>query len=279
MTLQLMTLKFTILGCGSSGGVPRPALGWGVCDPDNPRNRRRRTSLLVERRGGPTAGTGVTRVLVDTSPDLREQLLDAEVDWLDAVLYTHEHADHTHGIDDLRALFIARRRRVDVYLDEPTSRAMHARFGYCFQSPPGSEYPPMVNEHRLVPGEAVTVNGEGGTITAVPLLQEHGDIPSLGFRFGALAYSCDLSSLPAASAVALAGVKVWIVDALRYRPHPSHFSVDDALAWIERIKPARAILTNLHSDLDYEELRAKLPAHVEPAFDGLTIEIPEPASS
>jgi phosphoribosyl 1,2-cyclic phosphate phosphodiesterase len=275
-------LKFTILGCGSSGGVPRPALGWGVCDPDNPRNRRRRTSLLVERRGGPTAGTagtGVTRVLVDTSPDLREQLLDAEVDWLDAVLYTHEHADHTHGIDDLRGLFIARRRRVDVYLDEPTSRAMHARFGYCFQSPPGSEYPPMVNEHRLVPGEAVTVNGEGGTITAVPLLQEHGDIPSLGFRFGALAYSCDLSSLPAASAVALAGVKVWIVDALRYRPHPSHFSVEDALAWIERIKPARAILTNLHSDLDYEELRAKLPAHVEPAFDGLTIDIPEPASS
>jgi phosphoribosyl 1,2-cyclic phosphate phosphodiesterase len=262
-------LKFTILGCGSSGGVPRPALGWGVCDPNNPRNRRRRTSLLVERRNG----AGISRVLVDTSPDLREQLLEADVDWLDGVLYTHEHADHTHGIDDLRALFIKRRRRVDVYLDEPTAKVMHARFGYCFVSPPGSEYPPIVTEHRLAAGQAVTINGEGGAITALPILQEHGDIPSLGFRFGALAYSCDLSGMPDASAAALAGVEVWIIDALRYRPHPSHLSVDEALTWIERIKPARAILTNLHSDLDYEELRMKLPAHVEPAFDGLTVEL------
>ncbi len=279
-----MTLKFTILGCGSSGGIPRPALGWGVCDPSNPKNRRRRTSLLVERRSGARSQAGadrvslsapVTRVLVDTSPDLREQLLDAEVDWLDAVLFTHEHADHTHGIDDLRALFIARRRRIDVYLDDPTSKAMHARFSYCFQAPPGSEYPPIVTEHRLTPGQPVIVNGEGGPIAALPILQEHGDIPSLGFRFGTLAYSCDLSGLPAASVAAFAGVEVWIVDALRYRPHPSHFSVDDALAWIERIKPGRAILTNLHSDLDYDQLRAKLPAHVEPAFDGLTIELPD----
>jgi phosphoribosyl 1,2-cyclic phosphate phosphodiesterase len=262
-------LKFTILGCGSSGGVPRPALGWGVCDPNNPRNRRRRTSLLVERRNG----AGISRVLVDTSPDLREQLLEADVDWLDGVLYTHEHADHTHGIDDLRALFIKRRRRVDVYLDEPTAKVMHARFGYCFVSPPGSEYPPIVTEHRLAAGEAVTINGEGGAITALPILQEHGDIPSLGFRFGALAYSCDLSGMPDASAAALAGVEVWIIDALRYRPHPSHLSVDEALTWIERIKPARAILTNLHSDLDYDELKTKLPAHVEPAFDGLTVEL------
>src|SRR5215470_20121418 len=141
-----MTLKFTILGCGSSGGVPRPALGWGVCDPNNPKNRRRRTSLLVERRG---SDGGRTRVLVDTSPDLREQLLDAEVDWLDGVLFTHEHADHTHGIDDLRGLVLHKRRRVAVYLDAPTSKAMHARFGYCFTSPPGSEYPPLVTEHRL----------------------------------------------------------------------------------------------------------------------------------
>src|SRR5215510_10901230 len=170
-----MTASFTILGSGSSGGVPRPALGWGACDPSNPRNRRRRTSLLVERRNG----AGVTRVLVDTSPDLREQLLDAEVDWLDAVLYTHEHADHTHGIDDLRALFIQRKRRLDIYLDEPTSQAMRARFGYCFQSPPGSEYPPIVTEHRLVAGEPVMVDGEGGAITVLPVLQEHGDIASL----------------------------------------------------------------------------------------------------
>jgi phosphoribosyl 1,2-cyclic phosphate phosphodiesterase len=263
-----MMLKVTILGCGSSAGVPRPALGWGACDPNNPRNRRRRTSLLVERRNA----SGVTRLLVDTSPDLREQLLDAEVDWLDGVFFTHEHADHTHGIDDLRTLFIHRRRRVDVFLDEHTSKIMRGRFGYCFQSPPGSEYPPIVTEHRLVADRPVTIRGEGGPITALPVLQEHGDIASLGFRFGSLAYSCDLSGLPPESAAALAGLELWIVDALRHRPHPSHFSVDDALAWIDRIKPRRAILTNLHADLDYEELRTRLPPHVEPAFDGMTIE-------
>src|SRR5262245_66400149 len=134
-----MTLTFTILGCGSSGGVPRPALGWGLCDPGNPKNRRRRTALLAERRNA----HGTTRVLVDTPPDLREQLLDANVDGLDGVLYSHEHADHTHGIDDLRAIAIHRRKRVPVYLDERTAATMHARFGYCFASPPGSEYPPI----------------------------------------------------------------------------------------------------------------------------------------
>jgi len=263
-----MSLAFTILGCGSSGGVPRPALGWGACDPANPKNRRRRTSLLVERRG---AG-GVTRALVDTAPDLREQLLDAEVDWLDGVLFTHEHADHTHGIDDLRSLVIRRRRRIDVYLDQETSRAVRARFDYCFASPPGSEYPPILTEHRIVPGRPVTIAGEGGPIAVLPIRQAHGDIGSLGFRFGDLAYSCDLSGLPPESVAALAGLEVWIVDALRYAPHPSHFSLADALGWIERIRPERAILTNLHADLDYEALRAQLPPHVEPAFDGLRIE-------
>ncbi len=264
-----MTLKFTILGCGSSGGVPRPALGWGECDPYNPKNRRRRTSLLAERH----AGGGITRVLVDTSPDLREQLLDAEVDWLDGVLYTHEHADHTHGIDDLRALFIRQRRPIDVYLDEPTAAVMMTRFGYCFRSPPGSEYPPIVREHTLSAGNPIAIAGKGGTITALPYRQEHGDITSYGFRFGDLAYSCDLSGMPAESAAALAGLEVWIVDALRYRPHPSHFSLDDALTWIDRLKPRRAILTNLHADLDYAELRKRLPPHVEPAFDGMAVEI------
>ncbi|MEI7805453.1 MAG: MBL fold metallo-hydrolase [Hyphomicrobiales bacterium] len=261
-----MSLNFTILGCGSSGGVPRPALGWGVCDPANPKNRRRRTSLLIERRN---ASGAYTRVLIDTSPDLREQLLDAKVDSLDGVLFSHEHADHTHGIDDLRALVIHRRRRLDVWLDEPTSRALNDRFGYCFVTPPGSSYPPILNEHRLAPGQPVTVNGEGGSITALPYLQDHGDIASLGFRFGNVAYSADIKGLPPASIQALSGLDVWIVDALRPAPHPSHFSLDDALEWIGRIKPKRAILTNLHSDLDYEALRAKLPAGIEPAYDGL----------
>jgi phosphoribosyl 1,2-cyclic phosphate phosphodiesterase len=263
-----MTLTVTILGCGSSGGVPRPALGWGACDPKNPKNRRRRCSLLVERRN---REGGCTRVLIDTSPDLREQLLDAEVDWLDAVLFTHEHADHTHGIDDLRSLVIHRHRRLDVYLDEPTSNVIRRRFEYCFVTPPGSSYPPILNEHRLVPGHAVTIEGEGGAITALPFLQDHGDIVSLGFRFGGLAYSTDLVGLPPASVAALAGIDIWIVDALRYKPHPSHFSLEQTLAWIERIKPKHAILTNMHSDLDYAELKAKLPASIEPAYDGMRI--------
>ena len=194
-SLPRMTLKFTILGCGSSGGVPRPALGWGDCDPNNPKNRRRRTSLLVERKA-PSAGDARPRST--PRPICASRLLDAEVDWVDGVFYTHEHADHTHGIDDLRALFIKRRRRVDVYLDEQTAASMQLRFGYCFKSPPGSEYPPIVTEHRLAAGKPVDDRGGGRRrSTALPFRQEHGDIASLGFRFGNLAYSCDLSGMPA----------------------------------------------------------------------------------
>jgi phosphoribosyl 1,2-cyclic phosphate phosphodiesterase len=281
-----MTLKFTILGCGSSGGVPRPALGWGACDPNNPKNRRRRTALLVERRASPQSpsqaesslhaeigAAAVTRVLVDTPPDLREQLLDAETDWLDGVLYSHEHADHTHGVDDLRAYCIKQRALIDVYLDDHTARSMHQRFDYCFKSPPGSDYPPMLREHRMSAGRPIVVPGRGGPIEALPIRQEHGEIASYGFRFGPVGYSCDIGGLPPESAAALTGIEVWIVDALRERPHPSHFSVADALGWIERLKPRRAILTNLHAELDFEALRANLPANVEPAYDGLSFEI------
>jgi phosphoribosyl 1,2-cyclic phosphate phosphodiesterase len=262
-----MSLTFTILGCGSSMGVPRVALGWGQCDPNNPKNRRRRCALLIERAQGQG---NVTRVLIDCTPDLREQLLDARVDWLDGVLITHEHADHTHGIDDLRPLFVHKRRKVDVYLDEPTSRAMHARFGYCFMTPPGSEYPPIVSEHRLEPGRSVTINGQGGPIELLPILQNHGDIPSLGFRVGNVAYSADIKELLPESLGLMAGLEVWIVDALRKSPHPSHFNLAEALHWIERVKPKRAILTNLHTDMDYAELCATLPAGIEPAYDRMS---------
>lgn len=262
-----MTLQFTILGCGSSAGVPRIGSGWGACDPANPKNRRRRCSLLVERSGP----GGVTRVLVDTSPDLREQLLDADATHIDGVLFTHEHADHTHGIDDLRALAIHQRRRIDVHADEPTSRSLHQRFAYCFATPPGSSYPPILREHRLEAGLAVQIEGPGGTITALPFLQQHGDINALGFRFGNVAYSSDVNGLPAASADALAGLDLWIVDALRYTRHPSHWSVAETLDWIARIAPRRAVITNMHVDLDYEILRGKLPPHVEPAFDGMRL--------
>jgi phosphoribosyl 1,2-cyclic phosphate phosphodiesterase len=268
-----MTLTFTILGCGSSGGVPRPGTGWGVCDPANPKNRRRRCALLVERRRGQDlTGKDVTRVLIDTGPDLREQLIDANVNWLDGVLYTHEHADHTHGIDDLRGLVLHRRRRVDVYADAATSRMLMSRFGYCFMQPAGSEYPPILNMHELKAGVPLSIPGPGGPIETLPFRQVHGDIPSLGFRFGDVAYSSDLSDMPDESAAALGGLDLWIVDALRYTPHPSHFSVADALAWIERLKPKRAILTNMHMDIDFETVRAQVPANVEPAYDGMRLE-------
>lgn len=262
-----MPLVFTVLGCGSSAGVPRVAQGWGACDPANPKNRRRRCSLLVER----VAGDKRTTVLVDTSPDLREQLLAAEVAKLDGVLYTHDHADHTHGVDDLRPLFIHHRRRVDVYLDAPTSAVMRSRFNYCFASPAGGDYPPILEEHRICADDAVAIEGEGGAIAALPFRQTHGRGETLGFRFGGLAYSCDVSNIPHESVAALADLDVWILDALRYMPHPSHFSLEESLAWIERIRPRRAVLTNLHTDLDYETLRRALPDSVEPAFDGMKI--------
>ena len=265
-----MTLQFTILGCSSSTGVPRVALGWGACDPHNPKNRRRRCSLLVERHD-PSGKR--TSVLVDTSPDLREQLLAANVKWLDAVLFTHPHADHLHGIDDLRMVALAKRRRVDIYADVPTLETLRTRFGYCFETPPGSEYPPILTAHHIEPHRPLTIDGDAGPIVAMPFLQTHGDIHSLGFRFGDLAYSCDLNGIAPQSVPMLRDLEVWILDALRYAPHPSHFSVEDALGWIERIRPKRAILTNLHSDIDYETLRSQLPAHVEPAYDGMEVRL------
>ena len=263
-----MPLTFTILGCGSSAGVPRVGQGWGACDPKNPKNRRRRCSLLVEQIDD--AGRRTT-VLVDTSPDLRAQLLDADVKSMDGVLFTHAHADHTHGIDDLRPLMLQMGRRIDVYADAPTAELLKARFGYCFSTPVGSEYPPMLNELRIEPGLPVTIAGEGGPIAPLPFAQQHAKERTLGFRFGDLAYSCDVSGIPEESLPALAGLEVWILDALRYRPHPSHFSLEEALAWIALLKPRRAILTNLHTDLDYETLRKSLPESVEPGYDGLKI--------
>jgi phosphoribosyl 1,2-cyclic phosphate phosphodiesterase len=258
----------TILGCGSSAGVPRVAQGWGACDPSNPRNRRRRCSVLVSRE----APAGKTLALVDASPDLRLQLVEAGVVRLDGVLISHEHADHTHGIDDLRPLFLAMRKRVDLHVDLATSRALHRKFSYVFETPPGSSYPPMATEKRLTAGEACVIEGQGGEIAATPFDLDHGDISALGFRFGDLAYTPDLNGVPAASRDFLEGLEVWIVDALRYAPHPSHFNLDEALAWIERMRPRRAILTNLHVDLDYETLRRRLPAGVVPAYDCMRVE-------
>jgi phosphoribosyl 1,2-cyclic phosphate phosphodiesterase len=263
-----LSLRLTILGCASSAGVPRVGQGWGACDPANPLNRRRRCSALIKR----TSARGATAALVDTSPDLREQLIDVAVNRLDGVLMTHPHADHTHGIDDLRPLFLMAKRRIDIHMDEATSLIVRKNFSYIFEMPEGSSYPPIATDLRLTSGRPCRVDGPGGSIEAMPFDLDHGDISALGFRFGDLAYTPDVKRIPEASRRHLQELEVWIVDALRYRPHPSHFSLDEALAEIEAMRPRRAILTNLHVDLDYETLRKRLPAHIVPAYDGMSVE-------
>jgi len=262
-----MTLALTILGCGSSAGVPRPALGWGACDPTNPKNRRRRCSLMAER----TSDDGLTRVVIDTSPDLREQLIDAEVDHIDAVFLTHEHADQTHGIDDLRSVVLHQRRRIPVYLNQSTAKDIIARFSYCFTSPPGSHYPPILDRRSIEAGESRSIEGKGGVLTLSAFTVQHGQIPALGYRIGDAVYTPDLNDIPPESWPHLEKLDLWIVDGLRYAAHPSHFSINDALSWIDRFKPRRAVITNLHSDLDYEVLRKSLPANVIPAYDGMRL--------
>jgi phosphoribosyl 1,2-cyclic phosphate phosphodiesterase len=263
-----MTLAVTILGCGSSGGVPRVGQGWGACDPSNPKNRRRRCSICVEREA---EDGSETRLIVDCSPDLREQLLDLRASRLDAILLTHPHADHIHGIDDVRPLVILARKKIDIHMDAATSARVRTNFGYVFETPAGSQYPALLNEHRLFAGEPVRVQGPGGPIDAVPFRLQHGEIDALGFRFENLAYTPDLNGIPDESRVWLENLDLWIVDALRYTPHPSHFCLRETLDWIERLEPKRAILTNLHIDLDFERLKAELPANVEPAYDGFRI--------
>lgn len=266
-----MTLRFTILGCGASPGVPRIGNDWGACDPKEPRNVRSRCSLLIERL---TPGSDrPTRVLVDTGPDVRTQLLGARVNYLDGVVYTHGHADHLHGIDDLRAFWQNTGVRVDVYSDALTWQRLDSGFSYCFRAAPGSVYPPILNHHLIAAGTPFTIDGAGGPIAIAPFRQRHGDMDTLGLRIGGVAYSCDISDVPPESLDALAGLDVWIVDALRYKPHPSHFSLSETLSWIERIKPRRAILTHMHGDLDYATVKGEVPAHVEPAYDGMSFEL------
>ena len=262
-----MNVTLTILGSGSSAGVPRPALGWGACDPSNPKNRRRRCSMMAERSGK----NGVTRVVIDTAPDLREQLIDAKVDAIDAVFLTHEHADQTHGMDDLRSVVLHQRRRIPVYLNASTANDIMSRFSYCFVSPPGSDYPPILDRKSIEAGETQSIDGKGGELSLTAFLVQHGNIPALGYRINNAAYTPDLNDIPPESWPALEELDLWIVDALRYAQHPSHFSLSDALRWIDKFKPRRAVLTNLHSDLDYEVLRGKVPAGVEVGYDGMRL--------
>lgn len=269
-----MTIKVRILGCGSSGGVPRLGEGgpnWGACDPENPKNRRGRCSILVSRKGS----GGETRVLVDTSPDLREQLLAARVGRLDGVLITHDHADQTHGMDDLRVLVLQQQgKKLDMWSDAFALDSLARKFRYIFETPPNRDYPPIVTAHVLPePFAPFTVDGPGGVLPVLAFGQGHGRIRSLGFRFGAIAYSPDVDALDEVAFAALQGVEVWIVDALRLTPHPSHAHLARTLAWIARVKPRRAVLTNMHVDMDYETLRRELPPGVEPAYDGMTLSV------
>ncbi len=254
-------MKVTILGSGTSSGVPRIGNNWGDCDPKEPKNRRRRVSLLVEAEDHV--------ILIDTSPDLREQLLSAEVTRLDAVLYTHDHADHTHGLDDLRQVFHIMRRPVDCYATPGTWSVLKRRFGYAFTDSDG--YPASCRAHEIAKPFAV------GPMTITPFEQIHGPIKSTGYRIDhkgrSVAYSTDISDLTLSADNAVKGVDLWVVDALRRKPHPTHSHLDRTLSWISKLRPRRAILTHMDSSMDYATLAKSLPQGVEPGYDMLTVEI------
>ena len=263
-------LKITILGCGSSGGVPRLGGHWGACDPSNPKNNRRRCSILVER----VSSKGTTSVLIDTSPDLRTQLLDAGIGRLDAALYTHSHADHVHGIDDLRMIVFNTRTRLPVWADAATQSAILTRFDYAFVQPENSSYPPIL-DFNTIEGD-VTIEGAGGSLTFTPFEVTHGSIIALGFRVDNVAYIPDVSAISDQVWPLLDGLDCWIIDALRRDPHPTHSHLSQTLEWIERVKPKTAVLTNMHNDLDYDTVAAETPEHIQPAYDGMPLTFPTP---
>lgn len=252
-------MKITVLGCGTSHGVPRIGGFWGECDPSEPKNRRRRVSLAVEQDG--------YRFIIDTTPDLREQLLAADIGRVDAVFYTHDHADHCHGIDDLRGLYHAMGEQIPVYADERTLASLRARFDYVFQGAEG--YPAIAKPHVLEVGRPIEV----GPISVQSYWLNHGPIQTVGYRFGTAAYATDFNSIPDASEDYLRGLDVWVVDALRRKPHPTHPHLDLTLSWIEAYGPKQSYLTHMAWDMDYQTLCRELPEHVRPAYDGLEIHL------
>ncbi len=266
------TLEVTVLGCGSSGGVPRADGNWGDCDPAEPKNRRRRCSLLLRRHQDSRGEGAQTTVLVDTSPDFREQAIAANIQRLDHILFTHDHADQTHGLDDVRAFFLNQRSRIPAHMDAATQASLSRKFGYIFEAEGG--YPAICDRRRLTAGQIIGLDGPSGVIVAEPFEVGHGAIRSLGFRFGPVAYIPDVDDLPYGALNCLGGVDTFIIDALRHTPHPTHAHLARTLDWIALLKPRRAILTNMHIDMDYNALRHSLPAGVEPAWDGMSLTVP-----
>src|SRR5579883_3461798 len=271
-----LSLTATILGCGFSGGVPRVGPGgWGVCDPTEVKNRRRRCSLFIEwsAEGPKNLSSSHGNLLIDTSPDLREQLITYGIERIDAALITHTHADHIHGIDDLRFMAQCHKKRIPIYGDTHILEDMRLRFRYCFETAPGSDYPPILDSHVFDPNGPVSILGQEGFIPVTPFWVHHGSIRAYGFRIGSLAYIPDVSSIPEESLALLEGLDILIVDALRYKSHPSHFSIDDALAFIGKIRPKQAILTHMNLEVDYATLAATLPDSVSPAYDGRVLRV------
>ena len=256
-------MKVTLLGCGPSNGVPTIIGDWGVCDPNNPKNRRRRPSIAVQQ--------DATTILVDTSPDLREQLISSGIQEIDAVLYTHIHADHVMGIDDLRAIRRHMGRNIDAYAAPDVLDGLIRRFGYLFSGiqDPEDLYRPILDSH-VIDGP-LTI----GPFEAIqPIEQDHGICASLGFRFGEFAYSTDVVELSDTSLDALKGIHTWIVDCLRDGPlHPTHANLERTLQWIGIVKPRRAILTRMNFQADYDAMAKACPNGVEPGYDGMVIEV------
>jgi len=262
-------LQITLLGTGSSGGVPRVGNQWGACDPQNPKNRRRRCALLAEQH---RSNNESTRILIDAGADLREQLISAAVTSLDGVLLTHSHADHIFGLDDLRQLAMFMGRSIDVYMDAETSAIVMGGFNYCFRQAPSSSYPAFCSEQRISHPNQIDITGDGGVLSVNSIKVEHGDIHALGFRLRGLVYLPDMKKIAdEVSWSQLDNVDVLVIDALRHKSHPTHLNVEEALALIDQVKPTRAILTNMHSDLDYETLMHSLPDGVVPGYDGLQV--------